>query len=249
MIKVIPLNKVPIIKPGANINEVIINAIRTNDITIKNGDIIVIAHKIISRATNRIVKLEDIKPSQEAEKIAQLMNEDPRKVQVILNESRRIIKNNKKHLITESKLGFICANSGVDRSNAYEGDSLILLPKNPQEICERIRKFLEEKFHKKIGVLITDTHGRALRKGAVGVAIAVSGIPAIISYKGRKDIFGYELKSTNIAVADEIASCAELIMGEADEKIPIVLIRGLQIERREGNIKEVIYEKKESLFY
>jgi coenzyme F420-0:L-glutamate ligase/coenzyme F420-1:gamma-L-glutamate ligase len=249
MLQVIPLKNIKIVMPGDDILKIIYNAILDNKIKVQDYDIFVVAHKIVSRSENRLVKPSKIVPSPQAKQIAEKTDIDPRKMQAILNESRRIIKSGSKKIITESNLGFICANSGVDRSNAYINDSLILLPKNPQKICRKIRDFLEKKFKCKIGVIISDTHGRALRKGAQGVAIAVSGFSGLLSYEGKKDIFGYELKSTKIAVADELASSAELVMGEADEKIPIALIRGLKFEPQEGLIEDLLYESGESLFY
>ncbi|MHA1754264.1 MAG: coenzyme F420-0:L-glutamate ligase [Candidatus Odinarchaeia archaeon] len=249
MIEIIPIKGVPIVLPGDDILEIIYHAIEENNIKVKNYDIFIIAHKIISRAKGGVIKLSDVKPTDKAIKLSKILKQDPKKIQVILNQSKKIIKVSSKHLITESKLGFICANSGVDRSNSYIDDSLVTLPDESDKISDEIRCFLEEKYGCKLGIIISDTHGRALRKGAVGIAIGVSGIPALVSFKGRKDIFGYTLKATDIAVADELASAAQLVMGEADEKIPIVLIRGVNLPKEEGGAKHLIYKKEEALFY
>ncbi len=249
MIQIIPVTGIPVVKPGDDIIQIIWDAVKNHPLKILDGDILVIAHKIVSRATGRLVNLENIKPGRRALKIAGKMGEDPRKIQVILDESNRIIKSTSKHLITENKLGFICANAGVDRSNSYHGEYLILPPVNPDKICEEIRKFIEEKLHIQIGVIISDTHGRALRRGAVGVCLGLAGIPAVISYKGRKDIFGYELKATEIAIADEIASAAELVIGESDESIPAVIVRGLKLSPALSNHMDLIYKPGERLFY
>jgi len=249
MIQVIPVPGIPILKPGDDIVKTVYEALKNNPVKLLDGDILVIAHKIVSRATSQLVKLSDVKPNRQALKIAGKMGEDPRKIQVILNESRRIIKSTSKHLITENKLGFVCANAGVDRSNSYPGEYVILPPVDPDKICEDIRTFIEEKMSVRIGVIISDTHGRALRKGAVGVCIGLSGIPALISHKGRKDIFGYELKVTEIAVADEIASAAELVIGESDEKTPLAIIRGLSFNPAQSTHIDLVYPPEDRLFY
>ncbi|MEM2109397.1 MAG: coenzyme F420-0:L-glutamate ligase [Candidatus Odinarchaeota archaeon] len=249
MIQVIPVPGIPVLNPGDDIVKTIYEALKNNPVKLLDDDIIVIAHKIVSRATRRLVKLSDVKPGKHALKIAGKMGEDPRKIQVILNESCRIIKSTSKHLITENKLGFICANAGVDRSNSYPGEYVILPPVDPDKICEDIRVFIEDKMGVRIGVIMSDTHGRALRRGAVGVCIGVSGIPALISHKGRKDIFGYELKVTEIAIADEIASAAELVIGESDEKTPVAIIRGLTLNPAKSSHMDLIYPPEDRLFY
>ncbi len=249
MIQIIPITGIPIVKPGEDIVKIIFDAVKNNPERILDGDILVIAHKIVSRATGRLINLENVKPSRKALKIAGKMGEDARKIQVILNESNRIIKSTVKHLITENKLGFVCANAGVDRSNSYQGEYVILPPVNPDKICEDIRTLIEEKLHVKIGVLISDTHGRALRKGAVGVCLGLAGIPALINYKGRRDIFGYELKATEIAIADELASAAELVIGESNECIPVAIVRGLKLSSCSSIHTDLIYKFEERLFY
>ncbi|WEU39802.1 MAG: coenzyme F420-0:L-glutamate ligase [Candidatus Odinarchaeum yellowstonii] len=249
MIQIIPIPGIPIVKPGDDIIKIVFEAVKNNPFQILDGDIIVIAHKIVSRATGRLINLENVRPGRKALKIAGKMEEDPRKIQVILNESNRIIKSTAKHLITENKLGFVCANAGVDRSNSYQGEYLILPPVEPDKICEDIRKSIEENLNVKVGVIISDTHGRALRKGAVGVCLGVAGIPALLSYKGRRDIFGYELKVTEIAIVDEIASAAELVIGESNERTPIALIRGLKLPSAASTHKDLIYKPEERLFY
>lgn len=247
--EIVPLRDIPIITPGMDIAKTVHDALVNNNIRLQDGDILVIAHKIVSRATNRIIRLSDVKPTWRAVKIARRMGEDPRKIQVILDESNKVIRSTPKHLITENKLGFVCANAGVDRSNSYYNESLALPPQDPDKVCEEVRNYLALKFQAKIGVIISDTHGRALRNGAVGVCLGVAGIPAVISYKGRKDIFGYKLKATNIAIADELASAAELVMGESDEGIPVTLIRGLKIPEGEGSHRDLIYTAEERMFY
>jgi coenzyme F420-0:L-glutamate ligase/coenzyme F420-1:gamma-L-glutamate ligase len=227
-IRIIGLTNIPLIKKGDDIAEIIIENIRKEKIIIEEGDVIVISQKIVSKAEGRIVNLRKIKPSKKAIKIAEITNKDPRLVEIILKESKKIIKACPGHLIVKTKQNIVCANAGVDRSNvAGKEDIVTLLPKNPDYSADKIRKKIEKTYDKKIGVVISDTYGRPLRNGHVNMAIGLSRIKPFKDYRGEKDIFGYKLKIKNIALADEIASAAELIMGQARERIPVVIIKGL----------------------
>ena len=211
----------------------------------EDGDIIVIAETLISKLEGNILKKEDIKPSKEAIELAQKLGKEPEIMQVILDEAKEIVKIGNGFIITETKHGFVCANSGVDESNV---NGIKPLPKNPDESAEKIRKEIEKITKKKVGVIISDSVGRPFRKGAVGIAIGVSGILALWDRKGEKDLFGRELKTTEVAIADELASMANVVMGEADEGIPVVIIRGANVPFGNGRGKDLIRPKEEDVF-
>jgi coenzyme F420-0:L-glutamate ligase/coenzyme F420-1:gamma-L-glutamate ligase len=234
-IQIIGLKDIPMIKKGDDISQIIIKAVANNNLTIEDGDIFVIAQTIISKTNGRVRNLENISVSQEATEIFEnilpkaknlgISAKSPELIQLILDESKEIVK--AEHvLITETNHGFICANAGIDKSN-YEGKTIVgLLPQNPDEDALKIRQKIKRLTKRDIAVIISDSFGRPFRIGAVGVAIGVSGINPILDKRGSKDLFGYELQSTIIGHVDSLASAAQLIMGEADEGIPVVLIRG-----------------------
>ncbi|XRO76315.1 coenzyme F420-0:L-glutamate ligase [Methanocaldococcus sp. 10A] len=212
---------------------------------IEDGDIIVIAETLISKLEGNIIDKDKIIPSKEAIELAEKTGKDPKVVQVILDEAKEVVKVGKNFIITETKHGFVCANSGVDESNVL---GIKTLPRNPDESAEKIRKEIEELTGKRVGVIISDSVGRPFRKGAVGIAIGVSGILALWDRKGEKDLFGRELKTTEVAIADELASMANVVMGEADEGIPVVIIRGAKVPFGDGKGKDLIRPKEEDVF-
>lgn len=234
-IQIIGLKDIPLIKKGDDISQIIIKAVANNNLTIEDGDIFVIAQTIISKTNGRVRNLENISVSQEATEIFEnilpkaknlgISAKSPELIQLILDESKEIIK--AEHvLITETNHGFICANAGIDKSN-FEGKTIVgLLPQKPDEDAQKIRQEIKSITQKNVAIIISDSFGRPFRIGAVGVAIGVSGINPILDKRGSKDLFGYELQSTIIGHVDSIASAAQLVMGEADEGIPVVLIRG-----------------------
>ncbi len=213
---------------------------------IENRDIIVIAETIISKLEGNILKKENIKPSKEAIKLAKKLDKSPEVVQVILDESNEIVKIGENFIITETKHGFVCANSGVDESNSY--DAIKPLPKNPDESASKLRKMIEEKTGKKIGVIINDSMGRPFRKGSCGVAIGVSGVCALWDRKGEEDLFGRPLHTTEVGIADELASTASVVMGQSNEGIPIVIIRNAPVPFTEGSGKDLVRKKEEDIF-
>ncbi len=257
-IQVIGLKSIPLIKEGDDISQVITDALKKNKLSLEDKDIIVIAQSLISKSNGRIRNLSDIKPSGRALELYETITpkaknqgiptKDPRLIQAILDESKDIIR--AEHvLITETKHGFICADAGIDKSNIEGEGNVTLLPKNPDEDAETIRKVLKSKFNKNIAIIISDSFGRAFRIGAVGVAVGVSGIDPILDKRGEKDLFGYELQSTIMGQVDSLASAAQLVMGEADEGIPVVLIRGYNFELNENaTIKPIIRKKELDLF-
>ncbi|MHA1689435.1 MAG: coenzyme F420-0:L-glutamate ligase [Promethearchaeota archaeon] len=257
-IEIIGLQTIPFIELGDNLAEIIFNALNREKITLENGDIFLIAQTVVSKSTGMIKDLREIKPSKKAleiyEKIVPKMQakgipeKSPELIEYILRESKKILKS--EHvLITETKHGFVCANAGIDKSNVRGETKITLLPKNPDKEAEKIRAFLEKKTYKKIGVIIIDSFGRPFRNGSVGVAIGISGIDPLLDKRGHVDLFGHQLQSTIIAQADNLASAAQLMMGESNEGIPVVLIRGYDFEwKKQSNIGSLLRKEKEDLF-
>lgn len=257
-IQIIGLRDIPLIKEGDMVSDIIIDALEKNGLSLKDRDILVIAQSLISKSKGRIRDLTNIEPSERALDLYETMTpkarnqgipiKDPKLIQAILDESKQIIR--AEHvLITETDHGFICADAGIDKSNVEGERNVTLLPKNPDEDAEMIRKILKSKYKKDIAIIISDSFGRAFRVGAVGVAIGVSGINPILDKRGEKDLFGYELQSTIIGQVDNLASAAQLVMGEADEGIPIVLIRAYNFELNENaRINPIIRKKEIDLF-
>jgi coenzyme F420-0:L-glutamate ligase / coenzyme F420-1:gamma-L-glutamate ligase len=233
--------------PGDNIPLIIDNAINRISLVLSEDDILVVAQKIISKAEGRYIDPNDVLPSKEAIHIAKNMeNKSPEEVQIILDESREIIRNTKKVLITEHKLGLIMANAGIDSSNIEPG-KFLLLPKDPDSSARKIHDYFKKKYKLHISVIISDTFGRPWRNGQTNVAVGVSGMNPLYDYVNTFDTYGNCLKVTNIAQADEIASAAELVMGKSDA-IPVALIRGVKFRKGEGSVNDLIREKKEDLF-
>lgn len=224
----------------------ILSSIKNERQALKNNDVLVVAHKIVSKAEGRIADLATVKPSKRAINIAKKHHKDPRIAELILRESRRIVKMERGIIITETKHGFVCANAGIDKSNVY-GDHVALLPANPDSSADKIRRAIEKQTGKNVAVIISDTFGRPFREGQVNVAIGVSGLKPFKDYRGSKDMFGKKLKVTEIAVADEIASAAELVMGKVN-RVPIAMIRDFMYENRQGSAKELIRKRKKDLF-
>ncbi|NHJ39192.1 MAG: coenzyme F420-0:L-glutamate ligase [Asgard group archaeon] len=248
MLKVIPIQNIPIIKEDDNIGKIIFNKLQNSNYQIQNDDIFVIAQSIVSRAEGRIVNLEDIEPSAFAKEIAENNNKDPKHVEIILREAKNLLKNRKGVLVTETKHGFVCANSGVDKSNVPGTNIVSLLPVDPDKSAREIRNTIEKLSKKRVSVIISDTHNRPFRLGAINIAIGCSGINPIKNYSGKKDLFDYELKTTSISLADQLCSAAGLVMGEGDEGLPVIIISGLQFERKEISAKELIRSEERDYF-
>ena len=257
-IRIIGLKNIPLIKKGDNLAKIILNNLKINEISLDNGDLIVIAQTIISKNNGRIRSLNDIKPSDKAlelyakitpkTKKCCLPIKDPKFIQAILDESREIIK--AEHvLITETNHGFICANAGIDKSNVGVKDHITLLPENSDEEAEKIKRDMKKIANKDVGVIITDSFGRPFRVGSVGVALGVSGINPLLDKRGEKDLFGFELQTTIVGQVDNLASAAQLVMGESNEGIPIVLIKGYKYNLTESTtINSIIRDKNLDLF-
>lgn len=230
-IEIFPVPDIPIIREGDDTGEIICKCAKKAGIGIQEEDIIVIAHAIISRAEGRLIDLRTVIPSEFAKTIADQCDKDPRHVEVILSQAKSIVRMKDGILIVESKTGWVMANAGVDQSNSFGENFALLLPENSDRSAEKIRKKIHEEFGVGVGVIVTDTFGRALRSGAVNVAIGTSGIKPIIDLRGVKDLFGYMLKTTQIGIADELASAAELISGQSNEGYPVIVIRGYKYQK------------------
>lgn len=230
-----------------DLSVIIIDAIDRSQTEIQNGDILVVTHKIVSKAEGRVVDLDSIKPSTKAISMAKEHNKDSRIMELILKESSKILRAKDGIIISETRHGFVCANAGVDQSNV-KGDTAVLLPLAPDESADRIRHAVEKKVGKEVAVIITDTFGRTFRNGQTNVAIGIAGINPIKSYIGTYDMYGRKLRVTEIAVADEIASASELVMGKA-EGTPVAIIRGYDFEKAsKASIKSLIRAKNRDLF-
>src|SRR5262249_32247132 len=221
---------IPMVRPGDDLAALLIAACEQNALAPADGDILVVAQKIVSKAEGRYVDLAKVRPSPRAAALAAEVGKDPRLVDIILAASRRVVRPKRGGLIVEHRLGFILANAAVDRSNIgpdVAAEPVLLLPSDPDASAAGLHKRLTAQFRKRLGVIITDSWGRAWRRGTVGVALGVAGLPALIDMRGRPDLFGRELRVTQTGFAAEIASAASLLMGQADEARPMVLLRGL----------------------
>jgi len=224
---------IPLIEPGDNLAHILINAIGATDITPRDHDVIVIAQKIVSKAEDRYVDLATITPSSTALELAAAVNKDPRLVEVILSESTEVVRFREGVLIVAHRLGFIMANAGVDQSNlAHEGNDtrVLLLPVDPDASAARLKQALDAAFDVDCGVIINDSFGRPWRNGVTGVAIGAAGVPALRSMVGKPDLFGRAMRVTEVAIADEIAAAASLLMGQADEGLPAILMSGFSCD-------------------
>ena len=247
MIQIIGLKKFPLIKEGDNLAECIVRALKDEGVQLAMRDVIVIAQKVVSKAEGRIVRLDSITPSPMAEEIAKTSGKDPRHVEAILRESSKIVRRKNAHLIVETKHGFVCANAGVDRSNVEDQDSLTLLPEDPDKSARKIREGIRKLTGADVSIIISDTFGRAWRIGQVNVAIGLDGIPPVLDYRGQKDMFGYVLNVTQMAVADELASAAELVMKKSDG-VPVVVVKGFDYAPTKSSAKELVRPEEEDLF-
>jgi len=247
LIQILGIVNMPLVKPGDNIADQIVKAAKAESIEIQPNDIIVIAQKIVSKAEGNLIDLSTIHPSSLAETIAKTSGKDPRHVEVILRESTSIVRMRGPHLIVETSHGFICANAGVDRSNVGKEDSVVLLPIDPDKSAKMIQHRIKQLTGANVGIVISDTFGRAWRNGQVNVAIGVAGLSPIVDYRGTQDMFGNQLSVTQIAMADELASAAELVMRKSD-RIPVAIVRGVDYVKQDGSIRLLIRPREEDLF-
>jgi coenzyme F420-0:L-glutamate ligase/coenzyme F420-1:gamma-L-glutamate ligase len=249
--KAIAFENFPLIKPGDNIAKIIVETAEKNGLRIEDGDIIVIAQKIFSKAEGRIVNLKEIVPSERAKEIARKTGKSPKFVELVLRETKRVVKASPEILLVEDVRGLVCINAGIDKSNVEGAASFTLLPENPDASAEECRKEIKKLTGKNVAVIICDTYSRPFRRGQVNFAIGLAGIKPLKDYRGKRDLYGYALKVKNVAVADEIAAAAELLMGQAEEATPVVIFKGLRdvVEFCEkSSAKELKIGEEEDLF-
>jgi coenzyme F420-0:L-glutamate ligase / coenzyme F420-1:gamma-L-glutamate ligase len=238
-LRVIPVKGLPEVAEGDDLAELIAAAVELED-----GDVVVVAHKVVSKAEGRVVRLAEVKPSPEARDLA--ADEDPRRLEVILRESARIVRTRPPLVIAETRHGFVCASAGVDASNAPEAETLVLLPEDPDASAAQLRDRLLELAGAEVAVIVSDSFGRAWRQGTTDVAIGCAGLVPLLDLRGERDAVGYELHATVIAVADELAGAAELVRGKLD-RVPVAVIRGFD-PRGEGTARELVIPPERDLF-
>ena len=241
----------PRVEPGDDIAAMIVKSINKSGIVPAPNDLFVIAQKIVSKAEGRYVDLATIAPSQRAQDLANATHKDPRLVEAILQESTEVVRHREGVIIVAHRLGFVMANAGIDRSNvdAPSGsERVLLLPENPDAACIALKTQLDAAFGVEVGVVINDSFGRPWRNGVVGVALGAAGIPALQDMVGKPDLHGRPMQVTEIAVADQIAAAASLVMGEADEGIPVVHIRGLSLAPPHSPAAALVRPKAEDMF-
>jgi coenzyme F420-0:L-glutamate ligase / coenzyme F420-1:gamma-L-glutamate ligase len=248
-----PLPGMPLIQPGDDLAQLILEGLKRAGIALQDGDILVLAQKIVSKTEGRLVNLATVQPSERARLLAKQADKDPRLVELNLHESAKVLRIRPGTIIVEHRLGFICANAGIDHSNvAGDGDEqaewVLLLPEDPDASARALRHKLEEASAATLGVMIIDSHGRAWRLGTVGVAIGLAGIPGVVDLRGQADLFDYKLRITEVGAADELAAAASLVMGQAAERTPVVHVRGFPYTLRESSLKEVLRPKDQDLF-
>jgi coenzyme F420-0:L-glutamate ligase/coenzyme F420-1:gamma-L-glutamate ligase len=248
-----PLPAFPLIQSGDDLVAPILAGLSRAGLDLQSGDVLVLAQKIVSKAEGRWVNLLDVQPSTRALALALDLQKDPRLVELILSESKEVLRTRPGTIIVEHRLGFVCANAGIDHSNVrgegdQDGEWVLLLPTHPDRSAAVLRQRFEELAGVSIAVLIIDSHGRAWRLGTAGVAIGISGLPALLDLRGQPDLFGYQLRVTQVGVADELAAAASLVMGQAAEGTPVVHVRGFPYPLRESSLAELLRPKEQDLF-
>jgi coenzyme F420-0:L-glutamate ligase/coenzyme F420-1:gamma-L-glutamate ligase len=240
-----------LIEPGDDVAKEIVKAIKKEGLRLEDGDVIIVTQKVFSKAEGRVVRLKDVVPSGKAREIAKTVGKNPRFVELVLGESKSVLKVSRSILLVEDNRGLVCINAGIDKSNVRGRDSFALLPENPDKSAEESRREIKRLTGKDVAVIVCDTYSRPFRRGQVNFAIGAAGINQFRDYRGKKDLFGQVLKMKNVAVVDEIAAAAELLMGQAREKIPVVILKGLNgvlSFAKKGTINELFISKDEDLF-
>jgi coenzyme F420-0:L-glutamate ligase/coenzyme F420-1:gamma-L-glutamate ligase len=248
-----PLLGIPLVQPGDDLAQLILAGLERTALILQDADILVLAQKIVSKTEGCLVNLATVQPSPRACLLAEQTDKDPRLVELNLRESAKVLRIRPGTMIVEHRLGFICANAGIDHSNvAGEGDEqaewVLLLPQDPDASARALRQKLEESSGAHLGVMIIDSHGRAWRLGTVGVAIGLAGVPGVVDLRGQADLFDYKLRITEVGAADELAAAASLVMGQAGERTPVVHVRGFPYTLRESSLKEMLRPIDQDLF-
>jgi coenzyme F420-0:L-glutamate ligase / coenzyme F420-1:gamma-L-glutamate ligase len=250
-LQIIPVPGIPLIAPGTDLLSLICGITRSRGPQLRDEDVLVLAQKIVSKAEGRYVDLAAIEPGEQARALAVQVQKDPRLVQVILNESRKVLRHRPGVLIVEHKLGFVLANAGVDQSNVDPergAKPVLLLPENPDRSARQLHEGFRRELGKNIAVVINDSLGRAWRLGTVGVALGAAGLPALADLRGRPDLYGRPLQMSETGFADEIAAAASLLMGQSDEATPIIVMRGLKWSARASSAAQLLRDPKDDLF-
>lgn len=244
--QLIALKGLPEVKQGDDLGGFIVDAIRDQGARLEDGDVLVVAQSVISKAEGNVVDLQKVKPSQLAGQIAAQLNKDPREVEVILQQSKEIVR--LRHvLITRTHHGFVCANAGVDHSNV-DHEKVTILPPDPDASAARIRETIKRKLGVEVAVIVSDTQGRAFRRGCIGIAVGVAGMNPLLDLRGRRDLYGKELRATITSPADALAAAAVAVMGEANEGTPVVIVKGATYERAYGSARELVRSPERDLF-
>jgi len=250
-VRIKALTGIKLVEPGDDLGAITTEAFAANGLVPEDGDVLVVAQKIVSKAEGRYVDVATVRPSEKAMALAAKTDKDPRFVEVVLSESNRVVRHRPGLLIVEHRLGFVMANAGIDHSNipTEEGtDRVLLLPEDPDASAASLQQHIIDAFGVRIGVVISDSFGRPWRKGTVGIAIGSAGLPAVIDMRGQPDLFGRELLVTETGFADEIAAAAGLLMGQADEALPMVLVRGLRWSAPEAPAAALVRPAEHDLF-
>ena len=246
------LSDFPLVHPGDDLAGMILSALGRNGLALEEGDALVVAQKVVSKSENRLLDLTTLVPSPRAVELSRECEKDPHFVEAVLRESREVLRVRPGLLVVEHRLGFVCANAGIDRSNVLPaggpGEWVLLLPEDPDASCRALQARMREATGAGIGVVVNDSHGRAWRNGTVGTAIGVAGLPALEDLRGRKDLFDYTLQVTQVAAADELAAAASLLMGQADEALPVVHARGFPYPLRPSTQAELVRPKEIDAF-
>ena len=245
-IEIIPIENLPLITEGDDLAKLICSAAEKQNTPIREKDIVIITHVAVSKSEGNVVNLDRVSPSARAKEIALRVGKTPELVEVILRETKEFVRIGRNSLITETKSGIVCANAGVDRSNVEGDRNIVLLPKNPDASAQRAKQGIRKLTGCNVAVIVSDTHGRPLRRGEINVAIGVAGMKPIRDRRGEKDLYGYILRIKQTAVADELTSAAELVMGQANEGIPVAIIRGYRYQAAENASAKVITRPKEA---
>lgn len=243
-IEILPVEGIPEIKSGADLTAVFSAVL---DGSLREGDVLVVTHKIVSKAEGRLVDLREVEPSALAKSFGAEHGKDPRQIEVVLRESRRIVRMDRGLIISETHHGFVCANAGVDASNIPGDDIVCLLPVDPDASAARLREALADRFGLEVAVVITDSFGRAWRYGITDVAIGVAGMDPLSDYRGRNDPHGYPLEASVLATADELAAASELVMGKTDG-VPVAIVRNYPYRRGDGSGQTLIMPPERDLF-
>ena len=248
-LSVTALEGVPAIQPGDDLVSIILDTFDANGPALADGDVVVVAQKIVSKAEDRYRALGDVTPSARAVELAAAVNKDPRLVELILGESTEVVRHRRDVLVVAHRLGYVLANAGIDSSNLDRGEeTVLLLPEDPDRWCRHFRAAVESRFGVDVGVIVNDSLGRAWRVGTVGTALGAAGVPAVLDLRGDRDLFGREMRVTEVGIADELAATASLLMGQAGEGRPVCVIRGLPYKRGDGAGRDLIRAKDTDLF-